>query len=74
MIDDFYLDHAFFTPSYVRSLQAKAKAINPRLAFVPVMYPTEVARGMSTPIAAFSMGSSWRIWPIARTSSVPGPC
>lgn len=43
-IDDFYLDHAFFTPSYVRSLQSKAKAINPRLAFVPVMYPTEVVR------------------------------
>lgn len=43
-IDDFYLDHAFFTPAYVRSLQSKAKAINPRLAFVPVMYPTEVVR------------------------------
>lgn len=44
VIDDFYLDHPFFTPGYVRSLQSKAKAINPRLAFVPVMYPTEVVR------------------------------
>ena len=44
VIDDFYLDHAFFTPAYVRSLQSKAKAINPHLAFVPIMYPTEVLR------------------------------
>lgn len=43
-IDDFYLDHSFFTPGYVRLLQSKAKAINPRLAFVPVMYPKEVVR------------------------------
>lgn len=42
VIDDFYLDHAFFTPAYVRAFQAKAKAINPRLAFMPLMYPPEV--------------------------------
>lgn len=44
VIDDFYLDHAFFTPDYVRAMQSKAKAINPHLAFVPIMYPTEVVR------------------------------
>ncbi len=44
MIDDFYLDHKFFTPDYVRDFQAKAKAINPRLAFLPLMYPPEMTR------------------------------
>lgn len=44
MIDDFYLDHKTFTPDYVRAFQAKAKAINPRLAFLPLMYPPEITR------------------------------
>lgn len=44
VIDDFYLDHAFFTPAYVRAFQAKAKAINARLAFLPLMYPPEIQR------------------------------
>lgn len=43
-IDDFYLDHAFFNPAYVRSMRSKAAAINPRLAFLPLTYPTEIVR------------------------------
>jgi len=42
VIDDFYANHAFFTPAYLQEMQAKAKAINPRLAFLPLMYFPEI--------------------------------
>jgi hypothetical protein len=42
VIDDFYANHAFFTPAYLREMQARAKRINPRLAFLPLMYFDEV--------------------------------
>lgn len=42
VIDDFYANHGLFTPSYLRQMQAKAKAINPRLAFLPLMYFPEI--------------------------------
>ena len=38
VIDDFYANHEFFTPAYLRELRAKSKAVNPRLAFLPLMY------------------------------------
>jgi hypothetical protein len=38
VIDDFYDNHRLFTPAYVREFQRKSKAINPRLAFLPLMY------------------------------------
>jgi hypothetical protein len=38
VIDDFYANHKFFTPAYLRALRARTKAINPRLAFLPLMY------------------------------------
>ncbi len=41
VIDDFYANHAFFTPAYLREMQARAKRINPRLAFLPLMYFNE---------------------------------
>ncbi len=44
VIDDFYANHAFFTPAYLREIQAKSKAINPRLAFLPLMYFPEIRR------------------------------
>ena len=42
VIDDFYANHEFFTPAYLRDLRAKSKAINPHLAFLPLMYFSEM--------------------------------
>ena len=44
VIDDFYANHAFFTPAFVRDMQNRAKRISPRLAFLPLMYFGEVRR------------------------------
>jgi hypothetical protein len=45
VIDDFYANTAkTFTPGYVRAMQARAKAVNPRLAFLPLMYYGEITR------------------------------
>jgi hypothetical protein len=38
VLDDFYANHQLFTPAYVRQMQTKAKEINSRLAFLPLMY------------------------------------
>jgi hypothetical protein len=43
VIDDFYANRAFFTPDYLREMQARAKRINPRLAFLPSMYFNEIS-------------------------------
>jgi len=45
VIDDFYANHEFFTPDVVRDLQKRAKGINPRLPFLPLMYYGEIRRG-----------------------------
>lgn len=42
VIDDFYANKGFFTPAYVRQVQDRAKAVNPRLAFLPLMYYPEI--------------------------------
>jgi hypothetical protein len=42
VIDDFYANHHFFTPAYVRQMQAKAKGINTWLMFLPLMYFPEI--------------------------------
>jgi hypothetical protein len=42
VIDDFYANRAFYTPAYLREMQARAKRINPRLAFLPLMYFREI--------------------------------
>jgi len=42
VIDDFYANHELLTPAYLREMQAKAKSINPRLAFLPLMYFDEI--------------------------------
>jgi hypothetical protein len=47
VIDDFYANHQVFTPGCVRQFQARAKAINPRLAFLPLMYFSEITRGFA---------------------------
>ena len=44
VIDDFYENHELFTPSYVGEMQRRAKAVNPHLAFLPLMYYGEINR------------------------------
>ena len=44
VIDDFYANHEFFTPVVIRDLQHRAKHINPRLAFLTLMYFGEIRR------------------------------
>jgi len=42
VIDDFYANRAFFTPAHLREMQTRSKGINPRLAFLPLMYFNEI--------------------------------
>ncbi len=42
VIDDFYENHALFTPAYVADLRAWARRINPRLRFYPLMYYDQI--------------------------------
>lgn len=44
VIDDFYANAKFFTPEYVKEMQKRAKAINPKLSFLPLMYFPEISR------------------------------
>jgi hypothetical protein len=42
VIDDFYANHETLSPAYVGQMQSRAKRINPRLAFLPLMYFNEI--------------------------------
>lgn len=42
VIDDFFGNHDLFTPTYVHGMQARAKLVNPQLAFLPLMYFREL--------------------------------
>jgi hypothetical protein len=44
VIDDFYANRRFFTPTYVREMRSRAQRINPRLSFLPLMYFGEITR------------------------------
>ena len=44
VIDDFYANRRFYTPAYIREMQRRAKAVNPRLPFLPLMYFPEINR------------------------------
>lgn len=44
VIDDFYANRALYTPEYVKGMQARARAVNPKLAFLPLMYFNEIDR------------------------------
>jgi hypothetical protein len=44
VIDDFYQNHALFTPTYVGEMQRRAKNVNPQLKFYPLMYYYELNR------------------------------
>ena len=64
VIDDFYANHQLFTPAYVRQMQARAKAIQPSLVFLPLMYFREITPQFTEVTRARLMG--W--WsPIRRT-------
>lgn len=38
VIDDFFANRAFFTPERLREMRGRARAVNPRLAFLPLLY------------------------------------
>ncbi len=42
VIDDFYANHDLFTPVYLREMQTRAKCVNPKLLFLPLMYFDEI--------------------------------
>jgi hypothetical protein len=44
VIDDFYANAEFFSPAYLREMQARATQKNPQLAFLPLMYFNEITR------------------------------
>lgn len=45
VIDDFYGNRDLYTPAYVHGMQARAKLVNPQLAFLPLMYFRELRGG-----------------------------
>lgn len=45
VIDDFYGNRDLYTPAYVHGMQARAKLVNPKLAFLPLMYFGELRGG-----------------------------
>jgi hypothetical protein len=42
VIDDFHANRQFFTPAYLRDLRTHTRLLNPRLAFLPLMYFEEL--------------------------------
>jgi hypothetical protein len=44
VIDDFYGNHEFFTPQYIGQMRERARRLNPRLQFLPLMYFYEMQR------------------------------
>jgi hypothetical protein len=44
VIDDFYENHALYNPAYIGQMQERAKRINRRLRFLPLMYFSELNR------------------------------
>jgi hypothetical protein len=84
VIDDFYENHALYTPAYVRDMQQRAKRLNPRLAFLPLMYYWEINRKFADDyrnvidgvVAAYppSAEEIERAWTIFNDSSIAEPC
>ncbi len=42
VIDDFYANHELLTPAFIGEMQKRAKALNPHLSFLPLMYFNEI--------------------------------
>jgi hypothetical protein len=43
-IDDFYQNHALFTPAYVGEMRRRSRSVNPKLTFFSLMYFPEIDR------------------------------
>jgi hypothetical protein len=84
VIDDFYENHALYTPSYLRDMRQRAKQINPRLKFLPLMYYWEINRKFADDyrnvidgvVAAYppSAAEIERAWNIFNDISIAEPC
>jgi hypothetical protein len=84
VIDDFYENHALYTPAYVRDMQQRAKEINPRIKFLPLMYYWEINRKFADEyrsvidgvVAAYPQSAQEieRAWAIFNDRSVADPC
>ena len=73
VIDDFYANRAFFTPAAVRAFQKRAKDINPRLVFLPLMYYGEFCRPFVEDYREVIDGVGWLTRRAGRTLIRPGP-
>src|SRR5215510_5463581 len=84
VIDDFYENHSLYTPSYVRDMQQRAKKINPRLNFLPLMYYWEINRKFADDyrdvidgvVAAYPQSAEEieRAWAIFNDIAIAEPC
>jgi hypothetical protein len=84
VIDDFYENHSFYTPAYVREMQARARRINARLKFLPLMYYSEINRKFAEDyrsvidgvVAAYppSAAEIERAWAIFNDLAIAEPC
>ena len=84
VIDDFYENHALYTPAYVRDMQQRAKHINPRLRFLPLMYYSEINRRFADDyrdvldgvVAAYPQSADEieRAWAILNDIPIAEPC
>lgn len=84
VIDDFYENHALYTPDYVRHMQQRARKLNPRLQFLPLMYYPEINRKfvddyrdvIDGVVAAYPQSASEieRAWAIFNDVPTAEPC
>jgi hypothetical protein len=84
VIDDFYENHGLYTPNYVREMQQRAKGLNPRLRFLPLMYYWEINRKFADDygnvidgvVAAYPQSAEEieRAWGIFNDVAIAEPC
>jgi len=84
VIDDFYGNRRFFTPSYIREMLLGARQINPGLKFLPLMYFSQIMRGfvedyrdvIDGVVVAYPADREEidRAWAILNDTAVPMPC
>jgi hypothetical protein len=84
VIDDFYENHALYTPAYVRDMQQRAKRVNSHLAFLPLMYYWEINRKFAEDyrtvidgvVAAYPQSAEEieRAWAIFNDAAIAEPC
>jgi hypothetical protein len=84
VVDDFYENHALYTPAYVRDMQQRAKQINPGLKFLPLMYYWEINRKFADDyknvidgvVAAYPQSAEEieRAWAIFNDFPIAEPC